>query len=515
MNPSPVEIMQFILDTLSNEEFKTFCFAYFPQVEDNFAPDDARKIRAQKLIQYCQNRGLEDKLLTALQQERPQPYKRRFAQAAAEPVVSTQPAVRNPRQIFISHAHQDSEFAHRLASDLRARGWPVWVAPESIRGGEKWAAAIERALLESGVFLALLTPAAAASKWVKRETDSAMELENEEVIRLIPLYVQTCSVPLLLRSYHRVEFIGNYDAGLSQLVSVLAAPEQEAEVKVMPEAVATAGPLELTIAPGVTIHLVRVPAGEFLMGSADSDKDVDVDEKPQHKVTLDEYLIGKYDVTNAQFRAFVREAGYTTTAEAQGSGWVWDGSKWVDTKGADWQHPQGPRSNINGRDSHPVVQVSRDDAMAFCQWASQAAGGRNVQLPTEAQWEKAARGVDGWLYPWGNTWDAGKANTSESRAGDTTPVGQYSPAGDSPNGAADMAGNVWQWMADWYEATYYTHSPTRNPQGPSSSQYRVLRGGSWGSSRGYARCAIRSGDEPVIRSDYFGFRVVVRLAPVR
>jgi len=229
--------------------------------------------------------------------------------------------------------------------------------------------------------------------------------------------------------------------------------------------------LILTLAPIVTISMVRIPAGEFQMGTSGNSA-----REKQHTVNLDEYLIGKYDVTNAQFAVFVKATGYKTTAEKLRSGYVYDRSRWVEMKGVDWQHPRGPNSDLSGKDNHPVVLVSWDDAVAFCAWAKQASG-QQVQLPTEAQWEKAARGENGLKYPWGDSEpDASKLNYNMN-VKDTTAVGKYSPAGDSPYGLADMAGNVWQWTADWHSDTYYANSPASNPKGPTTGQYRVLRGG--------------------------------------
>jgi eukaryotic-like serine/threonine-protein kinase len=279
----------------------------------------------------------------------------------------------------------------------------------------------------------------------------------------------------------------------------------------------TPDPLKITLAPNVVMEFVRVSAGNFLMGSTDSDTYASDNEKPQHTVSLEEYLIGKYEVTNAQFAAFVQATGYKTTAEQQGSGWSYTGSEWKDIAGADWRHPHGPNSDIQTRQNHPVVLISWDDAVAFCQWVTQVTG-RNVQLPTETQWEKAARGTDGRIYLWGNqTPDSSRLNYNMN-VKDTTPVGQYSPAGDSPYGAADMAGNVWEWVADWYNETEYktrtaSGSGVREPIGPTSGQYRVLRGGSWFNGQEGARAAGRYGYSPDFRVDLVGFRVVARSAP--
>jgi formylglycine-generating enzyme required for sulfatase activity/uncharacterized caspase-like protein len=213
-------------------------------------------------------------------------------------------------------------------------------------------------------------------------------------------------------------------------------------------------------------EMVLVPAGEFTMGSNDRD-----DEKPPHRVHLDAYWIDKYETTNALYRRFVD----ATTRSAP--------SYWTD---AGW----------NGT-SQPVAGVSWVDADAYCKWAGK-------RLPTEVEWEKAARGTDGRKYPWGEQWDSSKAN-AENRLGKTAPVGSY-PSGVSPYGVHDMAGNAWEWVADWYDGNYYKQSPERNPQGPSSGASRVLRGGSWSSLPYYARTAFRGYDTPGNRGNGVGFR---------
>ena len=173
--------------------------------------------------------------------------------------------------------------------------------------------------------------------------------------------------------------------------------------------------------------------------------------------------------------------------------------------------PRGAGSDIARKQNHPVVLVSWDDAKAFCDWLTQKSG-KLIRLPTEAEWEKAARGTDGRRYPWGDGWDATKANT-EGGAGGTTPVGKYSPAGDSPYGAADMAGNVWEWCADWYSNSEYqkqaeSGSPVHDPAGPTSGSDRVERGAGFGSAQVFARAAFRFRCPPAIHSLDSGFRVV-------
>jgi formylglycine-generating enzyme required for sulfatase activity len=243
-----------------------------------------------------------------------------------------------------------------------------------------------------------------------------------------------------------------------------------------------------------------VPAGGFLMGSTDADGQAEDDEKPQHTVYLDAFWIDRTEVTNAQYRKCV-EAG---TCEAPVPCPVWGGEATFDD--------QTTKAN------HPVVCVRWYDAAKYCQWAG-------VRLPTEAEWEKAARGTDGRVYPWGNSFDGSRLDFCDSNcqreqartvtnASDgysrTAPVGSY-PAGASPYGLLDMAGNVWEWVNDWYDSGYYGRSPARNPPGPDTGQRRVIRGGSWNDGDWrpqQLRAAYRGGTwwAGAIGSDHLGFR---------
>jgi eukaryotic-like serine/threonine-protein kinase len=241
--------------------------------------------------------------------------------------------------------------------------------------------------------------------------------------------------------------------------------------------------------------MVSVPAGDFTMGTAAGGGNDD--ERPVHKVTLDGFWIDRTEVTNAQYRAFVGATGHRAPTTC------------------DWGDPT---YDDGAKADHPVVCVSWDDAKAYCEWAG-------ARLPTEAEWEKAARGTDGRYYPWGSSWDGSRVNTcdtncesSHKNTGDddgyagTAPVGSY-PTGASPYGALEMAGNVWEWVSDWYAFGYYGRSPQSNPQGPNSGQYRVLRGGSWYGFSSNARTGFRAWSEPDKRDVVMGFRCVVSSTP--
>lgn len=271
----------------------------------------------------------------------------------------------------------------------------------------------------------------------------------------------------------------------------------------------------LVIESPLHLELVPVPAGEFLMGSdGRKDREANDDEKPQHRSDLSDFLIGRYPVTVAQFAIFIEATGYRTTAEQAGSGWAWQDGGWAEVKGANWQHPSGPHDSVRQKADHPVTQVSWHDAVAFCRWLSEASG-RAFRLPTEAEWEKAARGTDGRLYPWGQAAPNERLGNFDNQIGDTTPVGRY-PAGASPYGAQDMAGNVWEWTSSlWGEDTdrtafAYPYDARDGREAPSAPDrvLRVLRGGAFDDNTGLARCTARYRDLPDEASRDFGFRVV-------
>ena len=247
-------------------------------------------------------------------------------------------------------------------------------------------------------------------------------------------------------------------------------------------------------------EMVFVPAGPFTMGS----DTLGEDERPVRQVRLGDFWIDRYEVTNELFARFVTETDYETEAEQRGWGWVRAGDEWEERDGADWRHPHGPNSSIDDKMDHPVVLMSWNDANVYCNWAQKS-------LPTEAEWEKAARGpmLDVEIeqnYAWGQEFDSEKANTEEANQNDTTPVGHFSPQGDSPYGAADMTGNVWEWVADWYSSDYYQEAPLSNPPGPATGTNKILRGGSWLFDAFYARTAFRYNIRPDYTYDFAGFR---------
>jgi formylglycine-generating enzyme required for sulfatase activity len=401
-------------------------------------------------------------------------------------------------------------------------------------------ARVEEAIRASDVILVCLSQRSVKKDgYVKREIEFALDIADklaEDAIFIIPLRLEACDFPDRLGDWHGVDLYAprGYERLMRALqaradalgVALSARLEQSvvepslgsgAERTPREGGSLSADPLLIELPElGFRLELVRVPAGEFLMGSDKAkDKNAWDDEIPQHWVYLDEYLIGKYPVTVAQFAAFARATGYKTTADEMGSAWVYAGGTWEAVKGANWQHPRGPKSDVTHKQDHPVTCVSWDDAVAFCRWLSEASG-RDVQLPTEAQWEKAARWDErrrhARIWPWGDDPPDQRRCNFDMNVKDTTPVGRYSPLGDSPYGCADIAGNVWEWCADWYDEKEYERragKEVRNPAGPSQGTYRVLRGGAFDDliSSGFGRCAFRGWFLPGIRGDYYGFRV--------
>jgi formylglycine-generating enzyme required for sulfatase activity len=220
--------------------------------------------------------------------------------------------------------------------------------------------------------------------------------------------------------------------------------------------------------------MVRVPAGEFLMGTDVGEQE---DEKPQHRVSLSAFLIDAYEVTVSRYAKFLE-------AEDREPPFLW-------AQAIDGDH----------RD-RPVIGVDWYDASAYCRWA-------HKRLPTEAEWEKAARGTDGRIYPWGNA----PPTASRAKYGGATWKGYASlarvgshAAGKSPYGVHDLAGNAWEWVADRYEANYYQSHGARDPKGPSIGPLRILRGGSWNSEAPILRAANRSAYVPSAKRSDFGFR---------
>ncbi len=390
--------------------------------------------------------------------------------------------------IFVSYAHKDGALVYPEIERLSAAGYRVWY-DEGIDPGNEWPEEIALAIKRCALFLVYVTPNAVQSKNVRNEINFALNRGKPFVaIHLVQtdlpdgLELRMGDIHAILRYRMNEEhYYRKVEKTLPPILKV-APPAPVTSIEVVEPAVKATVPASAASlstrdpAPGATkinpidgAEMIWIPAGPFLMG------DDDRPDNPRRSVILSGYWIYKNLVTVGQYKQYCEA---TKIAMPYSPGF-----------NTGWQ-----------KEEHPIVNVSWDDAMGYCKWAG-------VALPTEAQWEKAARGADGRQYPWGNKWDADKAWCSKKAWGDsggTAAVGVY---GISPFGCSDMAGNVWQWCADWYDGDYMRSAPTTDPAGPPAGDRRVLRGGSWNRYRpDYFRCAGRSGSGPDVRDLDVGFR---------
>lgn len=299
--------------------------------------------------------------------------------------------------------------------------------------------------------------------------------------------------------------------------------------------VALSAPPPTVTSGGSTEGMVPLPGGEFLMGAEDSEGFPADGEGPVRAVRLDAFRIDSCAVTNEQFGAFVDDTGHTTDAERFGWSYVFAGFLpgalrrgaprpeqapwWCGIEGATWQRPEGPGSTVEDRGDHPVVHVSWQDAAAYAAWAGK-------RLPTEAEWEYAARGgLEQRRYPWGDELNPGgefrcniwrgtfpTKNTADDGYRGTAPVDAFDPNGF---GLYNVSGNVWEWCADWW-ATDHATVNRANPTGPRSGTAKVIRGGSHMCHKSYCnryRVAARSSNTPDSTSGHMGFRCAQDIRP--
>lgn len=405
-------------------------------------------------------------------------------------------------RVFVSHSHKDNAYCRAFVDALRGLDVNAWYDEHNLGWGAL-RQVIERELQTREHFVAILSPASVASDWVNAEIDAALELLRDGHLKtFVFVLADSCTVPLLLRRYKRVEGPGGVPVPAPQaavrVARLIASPEgsppAQSQSAPTPRPASAAPAIPPAHFParladlGFNAHktgtteyilppLCEVPAGPFLMGSDPKrDKQVYGDELPQHSVTLSTFAIARFPVTVAEYACFIR------SGHAQPDDW---------------------RAQLAWLD-HPVVSVSWRDAAAYAAWLARLTG-EPWHLPTEAEWEKAGRGADGRLYPWGDAFEKTRCNTSESGIRATTPVGAY-PSGAGTYGAQDLAGNVWEWTSSLVKS--YPYNANDGREQPNSAGNRVLRGGSWNGDARYARAACRSPSAPGSVIDVFGFRVV-------
>ncbi len=422
----------------------------------------------------------------------------------------------NALKVFLCHASEDKDAARNLYHRLRKHGFDPWLDEEKLLPGQNWRVEIRKAVRSADAVIVCLSPNSTTKEgYVQKEIRFALDAADEKpegMIYLIPARLEDCAVPERLSDWQWVDLHreGGFERLLRSLrrraknlhraspASAISAASSAPSSSVTPSAnpFLSAAPVRtlLTIdfrrIPVYQIgglELVKVSAGKFIMGSSDTDEDARDWEKPQHIVEIPyDYWIGRFPVTNAQYNEFV---------QAQG----------IEHPVKNWQRKF---------EDHPVTRVTWYDALAYCRWLTpriweQAGEDFIIRLPSEAEWEKAARGTSGNRYPWGDTWDPKKCNSEESGIGDTTPVGQFSPEGDSPYGCADMAGNVWEWTGSLYKPYPYDPADGSEDLGTPDDVRRVLRGGAFHYDQNPVRTAARDWLDPDGRDWDVGFRVVL------
>jgi formylglycine-generating enzyme required for sulfatase activity len=403
-----------------------------------------------------------------------------------------------PYDVYLSYAPADAKWVEdELRPRLKSAGLRV-CDQDDFKLGSPLLVEVERLVRESNHTLSVLSPASVADENKKFET-LLTRIQDPAACkrRLIPLKLHPCEVPSSITNLELVEvdFTGDDDRN-QQFQRLLSSLQSDT----LPVALSPRDPHPVpTIISLIGLELIRIPSGPFLMGSNWAPNEAMLDcEKPQHLVNLAEFYIGKYPVTETQYAVFLKLSSLGGSL------------------------PLKRAKPLAGREYHPAVEVSWHSAVAFCSWLSEETG-HTLRLPSEAEWEKAARGTNGRLYPWAetvrprdNVIGPEYSNYLDARFGGTTRVDAH-PKGVSPYGVLDMAGNVWEWTRSFWgeigaEPRYsYPYNPTDGRESPDVADdvLRVLRGGSYNSGASFVRCASRHNALPGKRLPDIGFRVVL------
>ena len=411
------------------------------------------------------------------------------------------------RTAFMSHAHADNAICKRYADALKARGIDVWIDLVDAQKGHTLSTNITDELERRSVFILMVTANSNASHWVDDELSIYISLRNDQATHVVqgqprlilPVILESVSAPIKVRSANAITAVGRaFDEVVQDIAHALGASGSISPPQPPPSSndwdpIPTLARLARLGFQGWRVRKTGVefllpptcpvPAGTFTMGSDKAHDFQADDEMPQYAIPVGSFIIGTYPVTVAEYACFVKATNRTVPR---------------DFGEVTWQKQQAERQD------HPVVCITWHDALAYAQWLAQVTD-EPYRLPTEAEWEHAARGTDGRIYPWGNQWDKTRANTSDGGPGMTTPIGSYSQ-GASPVGAFDMSGNVWEWTSTIFQP--YPYNAIDGREDPKASGVRVLRGGSWNHYPRYARAAYRIDLDPASTVSSIGARVV-------
>lgn len=392
-------------------------------------------------------------------------------------------------RVFVSYASEDKESVLNLCNKLALENIDVWFDIQKILPGQDWEHEIHEAIRESDAIIICLSRKSIEKEgYVQKEIKIALSLADkkpEQTIFIIPAKLEDCQVPSALG---QVQWVNLYESeGYLKLTQALLQRAQQLAIKNFfvekKEFVRFGG-----------VKFVKVPSGNFLMGSP-KNKGWE-DETPQHVVNINnEFWIGKFPILVFQYLNYLSETKFS------------------------YRYKEIKPQKIDC----PVTNVSWYDALDYCQWMNKTFRvefpfGYSCRLPTEAEWELAARGFDGREWPWGNEFSITCCSTREGGEDSPLQPGKFSPSGDSIFGAADMAGNTWEWTSTlWGSSTQlyrYPYNPRDGRENINASKdiYRVVRGGSFYENKDAARCAFRNPYLPLFRSRLLGFRIVLALS---
>jgi len=390
-------------------------------------------------------------------------------------------------KVFLCHASNDKPFVRKIHARLKKDGFDSWLDERKLLPGQDWDLEIHKAVKDADAVVIFISEGSTTKAgYFQKEIRLALDVADEQPegsIFLIPARLENCMVPTRLNKWQWVDLFES--VGYEKLKIALEFRARGLNIPVK-ERMKVLEPA-----------MIKIPTGSFLMGSSPSEiKNAQQGvlrskwikwEQPKHRVELSEYSISKYPITNQEYQVFVKDAKYRVPVN--------------------WKDSEFP----TGKGNFPVVNVTWNDANAFCSWLRKRTG-KQYRLPTEAEWEKAARGIDGRIFPWGNEFDSGGCNTAEANIGQLTPIGQFSPAGDSPFGCSEMIGNVKVWCYDFFtENEYKNRLNTKDPRGPQHGSWRVVRGASFTDTYKSAHCSFRNAFDHDAWQKNLGFRVALSL----